>query len=74
MYLGQLATAAVADMPVGAPSPCASALEQAPDRTRTSGAWPGSALTASAVEELPASMITAEGGRPDPTDLGLSYT
>ena len=47
MY-GLLATAAVADMPVGAPPPFASALEQAPDRTRTSGAWPGSAMTASA--------------------------
>jgi hypothetical protein len=35
VYLGLPATAAVADMPVGTPSPFASALEQAPDRTRT---------------------------------------
>ena len=44
MYLGLLATAAVADMPVGAPLPFASALEQAPDGMRTSEARPGSAV------------------------------
>jgi len=38
VYMGLPTTAAVADMPVGAPPPFASALEQAPDRTRTSGA------------------------------------
>src|SRR5438270_12797109 len=43
--MGLPATAAVADMPVGAPPPFASALEQAPDGTRTSGARPGSAVT-----------------------------
>jgi hypothetical protein len=35
VYLCLLATAAVDDMPVGAPSPFTSALEQAPGRTRT---------------------------------------
>jgi hypothetical protein len=45
------ATAAVADMPVGAPSPFASVLEQAPDDMRTSGAWPGSTMKTSAVVE-----------------------
>ncbi len=33
VYMGLLATAAVADMPVGAPPPFAPALEQAPDGT-----------------------------------------
>jgi len=50
--MGLLATAAVADMPVGAPPPFASALEQAPDRTRTSAARPGSAVTASAARSF----------------------
>src|SRR5947209_10912212 len=43
--MGLPATAAVADMPVGAPPPFASALEQAADGTRTSGARSGSAVT-----------------------------
>ncbi len=46
VYLGLPATAAVADMPVGTPSPFASALEQAPDRTRTARQQrPGSVST-----------------------------
>src|SRR5438270_12924678 len=56
--MGLPATAAVADMPVGAPPPFVSALEQAPDGTRTSGARPGSAMMASAIEEPLASTIT----------------
>lgn len=42
VYLGLPATAAVADMPVGAPPPFASALEPSSGRTRTSEARPGS--------------------------------
>ena len=52
VYMGLPTTAAVADMPVGAPPPFASALEQAPGRTRTSGARPGSAVTASAARSF----------------------
>jgi hypothetical protein len=37
VYMGLPTTAAVADMPVGVPPPFASALEQAPDCTRTRG-------------------------------------
>ena len=43
--MGLPATAAVAGMPVGAPLPFASALEQAPDRMRRSEARHGSAVT-----------------------------
>jgi hypothetical protein len=57
MYMGLLATAVVADMPVGAPPPFASALEPGSRlRTRTSEARPGSAMTTSAVEEPLASL------------------
>jgi hypothetical protein len=51
--MGLPATAAVADMPVGAPPPLASALEQAPDGMRSSEARPGSAVLASVADEPP---------------------
>lgn len=64
--IGLLATAAVADMPVGAPSPFASALEQAPDRTRATGARSGSARMASAIAEpLASPKTTHKKGGPD---------
>jgi hypothetical protein len=49
--IGLPATAVVADMLVGTPLRFASALEQAPDRKRTNGARPGSAMATFAVEE-----------------------
>jgi len=58
VYLSLPATAAVADMPVGAPPPFASALEPSSGRTRTNGARSGSPGRTSAVQEPLASHLS----------------